>query len=76
MLLEAGNAIKFLLDMGGQMSRDTLLSAFAEACSVPPAPGMPCSPVWEVIPVEIVVQVTVTAARWGERRKVMYTVGP
>lgn len=38
----------------------------AEACSAHPAPGMPHSPVREVVPVEIVVQVTVTAA--GERR--------
>lgn len=68
-LLEAGNATEFLLEMGGQMPRDTLLSAFAEACSGPPlAPGMLCSPVWEVVPVEIVVQVAVTAAGGGERR--------
>lgn len=46
--------------------RDTV-TCQTHTCSAHLAPGMPRSPVREVVPVEIIVQVTVTAAGGGER---------
>lgn len=76
MLLEGSNTTEPLLEARGRMPRDILLFAFGRGatacqthvCSAHPAPQMPRSPVREVVPVEIVVQVAVTAAGEGERR--------